>query len=243
MTDFIIHFLISNLFISGIIGLLMAVKHLFRNSLSGRMQYHLWFLLLGLLAVPFIPLRPVRFSRIFSRLAFFQNFSVSYTGNAASGRMTVDPVQNMDWLNDFTLSVSSSTSSITGNILLGIWIAGILVMVVFLAKAFLRLQNLKQSALPLQHLKIRRLYHQCLHEMKITKNIPIYSTAFLKSPAIVGLLRPCIYFPIHLISDYNENEAEINNTQKVSCNPCRLETSGLRPIRYKIGRASCRERV
>lgn len=35
MTDFIIHFLISNLFISGIIGLLMAVKHLFRNSLSG----------------------------------------------------------------------------------------------------------------------------------------------------------------------------------------------------------------
>lgn len=70
MTDFIIHFLISNLFISGIIGLLMAVKHLFRNSLSGRMQYHLWFLLLGLLAVPFIPLRSVRFSRIFSRLAF-----------------------------------------------------------------------------------------------------------------------------------------------------------------------------
>ena len=175
MTDFIIHFLISNLFISGIIGLLMAVKHLFRNSLSGRMQYHLWFLLLGLLAVPFIPLRPVRFSRIFSRLAFFQNFSVSYTGNAARERMTVDPTGNMDWLNDFTLSVSSGTSSITGNILLGIWIAGILVMVVFLAKAFLRLQNLKQSALPLQHPKIRRPYHECLHEMKITKNIPIYS--------------------------------------------------------------------
>ena len=209
MTDFIIHFLISNLFISGIIGLLMAVKHLFRNSLSGRMQYHLWFLLLGLLAVPFIPLRSVRFSRIFSRLAFFQNFSVSYTGNAARERMTANPAENMDWLNDFTLSVSSSTSSITGNILLGIWIAGILVMVVFLAKAFLRLQNLKQSALPLQHPQIRRLYHECLHEMKITKNIPIYSTAFLKSPVIVGLLRPRIYFPIHLISDYNENEANI----------------------------------
>ena len=234
MTDFIIHFLISNLFISGIIGLLMAVKHLFRNSLSGRMQYHLWFLLLGLLTVPFIPLRSVRFSRIFSRLAFFQNFSVSYTGNAARERMTANPAENMDWLNDFTLSVSSSTSSITGNILLGIWIAGILVMVVFLAKAFLRLQNLKQSALPLQHPQIRRLYHECLHEMKITKNIPIYSTAFLKSPVIVGLLRPRIYFPIHLISDYDENETEIKNTQKPSCNPYRLETSGLRPIRYML---------
>ena len=208
MSDFMIRFLICNVFLDIIIGCLVIFRHLFRNHLTSRAQYHLWFLLLGLLAVPFIPLRSVRFSRIFSRLAFFQNFSVSYTGNAARERMTVDPTGNMDWLNDFTLSVSSGTSSITGNILLGIWIAGILVMVVFLAKAFLRLQNLKQSALPLQHPKIRRLYHQCLHEMKITKNIPIYSTAFLKSPVISGLWKPCIYLPIHLISDYKENYKE-----------------------------------
>lgn len=232
MTDFIIRFLISNLFISCIIGILMAVKHLFRNSLSGRMQYHLWFLLLGLLTVPFIPLRPAGFSRLFSWLALFRRFSVSYTGYAAKEKMTADPAGNMDWLNDFTLSVSSSTPSITGNILLGIWIAGILVMVMFLVKALLRLQNLKQSALPLQNSKIRRLYHQCLNEMRITKNIPIYSTAFLKSPVIIGLLNPCIYFPIHLISDYNESE--INNTQRASCNPCAPMADGLRPIRYML---------
>ena len=39
---------------------------------------------------------------------------------------------------------------------------------------------------------------------------------------------------IHLISDYDENETEIKNTQKPSCNPYRLETSGLRPIRYML---------
>lgn len=39
--------------------------------------------------------------------------------------------------------------------------------------------------------------------MKIKRNIPVYSTAFLKSPVIVGLFNPRIYLPIHLISDFN----------------------------------------
>ena len=231
MTDFMIHFLISNLFISGIIGILMAVKHLLRNSLSGRMQYHLWFLLLGLLFVPFIPLRPIGFFRIFSWLAGFRHSSVSYSGTAGE-RMSMNPTDQTGWLNDFTLSVSSNTSSLTGNILLGIWIAGILVMVIFLVKASLRLHNLKQSALPLQNLKIRRLYQQCLNEMKITRNIPIYSTAFLKSPVIIGLLKPCIYFPIHLISDYTESE--LQDAKSNPDNPCLYEDNGLRPIRYML---------
>lgn len=42
--------------------------------------------------------------------------------------------------------------------------------------------------------------------MGINRNIHVYSTAFLKSPIIVGLLKPCIYLPIHLISDYNESD-------------------------------------
>lgn len=45
-----------------------------------------------------------------------------------------------------------------------------------------------------------------MKEMGINRNIHVYSTAFLKSPIIVGLLKPCIYLPIHLISDYNESD-------------------------------------
>lgn len=35
------------------------------------------------------------------------------------------------------------------------------------------------------------------------KPVPVYSTAFLKSPVITGLFFPRIYVPIHLISDFN----------------------------------------
>ena len=49
MSEFMVRFLICNLFICGIIGILYTAKRIFKNSLSGRMQYDLWFILLGIL--------------------------------------------------------------------------------------------------------------------------------------------------------------------------------------------------
>ena len=170
------------------------------------MQYNLWFLLLGLLAVPFIPFRLIGFPQILSWLSCLGSPSASGAGTAMGETVGINPTGNADWMNDFTLSVNSETPSITGYILLGIWIVGILAMIILVINSSLRLRTLEKSALPLQHPEVRRLYHRCLEEMGIHRNIPVYSTAFLKSPIIVGLLKPCIYLPIHLISDHNESD-------------------------------------
>ena len=170
------------------------------------MQYNLWFLLLGLLTVPFIPFRLIGFPQIFSWLGSLRSSPTSNAGTAMGEAVGVNPTGNADWMNNFALSVNSETPSIAAYLLLGIWIVGILAMSILVIKSSLRLRTLEKSALPLQNPEVRRLYHRCLKEMAITKNIPVYSTAFLKSPIIVGLLKPCIYLPIHLISDYNESD-------------------------------------
>lgn len=206
MANFTIRFLICNVFISGIIGILLIAKQIFKNNLSSRMQYNLWFLLLGLLAVPFIPFRLIGFTQIFSWLDSLRNSPASNAETAIGKAIGATPIGNTNWMNDFTLSVNSKTPSVAGYILLGIWIVGILVMIILIIKSSLRLRTLEKSALPLQNPEVRRLYHHCLEEMGITRNIPVYSTAFLKSPIIVGLLKPCIYLPIHLISDYKESD-------------------------------------
>ena len=202
MANFMIRFLICNIFISGIIGILLIAKRIFKNNLSSRMQYNLWFLLLGLLAVPFIPFRLIGFPQIFSWLGSLRSSPASGTATAMGEAAGINPTGNTDWMNDFALSVNSETPSIAGYILLGIWIVGIFAMIILVIKSSLRLRTLEKSALPLQNPEVHRLYHQCLEEMGIHRNIPVYSTAFLKSPIIVGLLKPCIYLPIHLISDY-----------------------------------------
>jgi len=206
MANFMIRFLLCNVLISGIIGILLIAKWVFRNNLSSRMQYNLWLLLLGLLTVPFMPFRLVSFPQIFSWLSSVRNSSASHADVGANNVMDTGLSGTTNWMNDFALSVNKDTLSVTGYILLSIWIVGMLAMMILVIKSSIRLRTIKKSALPLQNSKVRRLYNKCLNEMKITRNIPVYSTAFLKSPIIVGFLKPCIYLPIHLISDYHESD-------------------------------------
>lgn len=232
MADFMIRFLICNLFICALVGILLAAKHLLRNILSGRMQYHLWFLLLGLLTIPFLPPRPTDFPMLLARLMTFCNPALPDTRSDVNQRDVTAPAGDSGWLNDFTLSISNQTPSIAGNILLGIWLAGILVMVVRTARAFLRLQNIRQSALPLQNPAIRRLYRHCLKELHIRKEIPIYSTAFLQSPVFTGFLRPRIYLPIHIISD--SSKTDTGSLYRTPCGSSPSGIDGLRRIRYML---------
>ena len=107
MGNFMIRFFICNVFISGIIGILLIVKRIFKNSLSSRMQYNLWFLLLGLLAVPFIPFRFIGLPQIFSWLGSLRSSPSSSAGTNIAGTAEAVTTGNTNWMNDFTLSVNS----------------------------------------------------------------------------------------------------------------------------------------
>ncbi len=203
MADFGIRFFFFFILICAIIGILLMIKKVLKNHLTSRMQFNLWFLLLGLLAVPFIPVRPVQFSQIISLLDKWKNAASAGMETVTETAVNMEASGTARQMNDFALSVSSKTPSVIGLILLGIWITGIFAMLLLVIKSKNRLNTLKKSALPLQNREVHILYSNCLSELKIKRDIPIYSTAFLKSPIIVGLFKPCIYLPIHLISDFN----------------------------------------
>lgn len=203
MADFGIRFFLCNILICILIGFLLIAKRMLKNHLTSRMQFNLWFLLLGILAVPLAPFRPASFAQVFAWLDAWKKAVSPDRGAVAEDMLNANLSGTLNQINDFTLSVSSKTPAILGLILCGIWLAGILVMVLSAIKSVSRLNAMKKSALPLQSRTVRILYNGCLKELKIKRNIPVYSTAFLKSPVLVGLLRPCIYLPIHLISDYH----------------------------------------
>lgn len=203
MADFGMRFFLSNIFICVIISILFLAKYALKRYLTSRMQFHLWLLLLGMLIVPFLPVRPIRFSQIFLLLDNFKNAGVPGMEAAAETALNINVPGTAKQINDFALSVSSKTPSVIGLILFAIWLGGIFVMAVSAARSSFRLNILKKSALPLQNQNIRMLYRSCLDDLNIKKNIPIYSTVFLKSPIITGVLKPCIYLPIHLISDFH----------------------------------------
>lgn len=206
MANWGIRFFLCNIFICIIIGFLIIVKRAFKNYLTSRMQFNLWFLLLGILAVPFVPFRLASFTQVLALFDAWKNVVSSNKGTITEGILNPNMSGTVNQMNDFALSVSRETPSVIGLILCGIWLVGILAMILLVIKSVSRLNAMKKSALPLQNKTVRILYHNCLREMKIKRNIPVYSTAFLKSPVIVGLFNPRIYLPIHLISDFNATD-------------------------------------
>lgn len=204
MGDFIIHFLLCNVLISGIICILLIAKRIFKNILSGRMQYNLWIIFLGLSVIPFLPFRLAGFSRLSLWVKHFQNPFASGAGSVANGIYPARLAENPNWMNDFALSVNREVPESVWLFLWGIWITGILIMALLMVKTLLRLHALHKSALPVQDAKLKGLYDNCLQESGIRKDIPLYGTAFLKSPVTAGLLKPRIYLPLPVISQFGQ---------------------------------------
>lgn len=203
MADFGIRFFLCNILTCAIIGLFLVVKWIFQNHLTSRMQFNLWFPLLGLLVIPFLPFRPID---SFQVLLWFDALKYTLPSNPAPAAQSVQSaaISGTPWyMKDFALSADGGPLAVIGLSLFIVWLLGILAMLLLLAKSNRRLTALKKSALPLQTETVRALYHSCLRELHIKRRIPIYSTAFLKSPVIAGFLRPSVYLPIHLVSDFH----------------------------------------
>ena len=206
MSEFIIRFFLCNIFLTGFIGILLGMKHFFRPYISARVQFDLWFFMLGLMPIPFLPFHLPKLHDVF-QLAERLNVAgkagiqaVSKLNPAASS------VGTAGWADDFAVSVTRDTPSTLIFLFCFIWIIGVLAMLFLVVRSGWHLQRLKSSALPLQNKQVYALFLDCASTLHITGKISIFSTAFLKSPITVGLLHPQIYIPIHLISDYCEKD-------------------------------------
>ena len=206
MSNWIIHFLISNIFICIFTLVIIGTKKLLKKYLSAATQYHLCFLLFLLLAVPFFPVQ-IHGSQLFSWLHFFQTDSRLNSGTDTLSELTSN-TQNilLNQVNDFSVSISSQFSGGLNTILFLIWITGVMIMSVLTLHSLNYVRSIKRSALPLQNQQVKTIYYDCLKELKISHQVPVYSTAFLKSPVLIGIIHPRIYIPIHLISELNPDD-------------------------------------
>lgn len=205
MVQFSIHFLFSNILISILIAVIILVKKMFRNILSASSQYRIWFLLLAVLAVPFLPVRPAGLPRLL--MGWLHSIQASLLPDTDTTVLSVSGQPfTADWLNDFRLFVTRDSAPVAAYIPFILWVGGMIAMTTLMIRSRIHLYRMEQSALPLQNPAVRALYQNCRAQLKLRREIPVYSTAFLKSPVILGIFSPRIYIPIHLISDFRETD-------------------------------------
>ena len=163
------------------------------------MQYNLSIIFLAVLIVPFLPINSAPFSISWRHLL---TASSSTNGDIQTTFLSGNGY-NLDKINDFAVSVSTQIPTFIHTLLVFFWSIGIFIMFFLLYRSVKQVKALHSSALPLQNEELNALYIECLNEVNSKHTIPIYSTAFLKSPVLAGFLHPRIYLPIHLISDFN----------------------------------------
>ena len=205
MTSIALHFMICNLFIALCILVITALKHLFKNHLSARIAYRLWYVLFIFMALPFIPVRLPGIFRASARIPDFQ----ALPSALGQGNETAHKIMNTSqgWMNDFTVSVGQKTPAMLGTLCLVIWLTGIFFMLIFHLKARRKLFLMKQSAIRIKDPSLRKLYDQCCAELGITKKPELFRTSILKSPVMSGVIRPSIYLPAHLLCDMRQSHA------------------------------------
>ena len=163
------------------------------------MQYNLSIIFLAVLIVPFLPINSAPSSISWRHLL---TASSSTNGDIQTTFLSGNGY-NLDKINDFAVSVSTQIPTFIHTLLVFFWSIGIFIMFFLLNRSVKQVKALYSSALPLQNEELNALYIECLNEVNSKHTIPIYSTAFLKSPVLAGFLHPRIYLPIHLISDFN----------------------------------------
>lgn len=166
------------------------------------MKYNLWFPVLGLLFMPFIPQNLITFPNIITKI----NTSFSNAENTTLFNDNNKLIDTANPFNDFAISINDKTPYKLCLSIFTIWIFGVLIMITHTINSKISLHSIKKSAIIVQNKNICKLYKKCLDELKITTDIPIFCTAFLQSPVITGLLKPSIYIPLNLISEYNETD-------------------------------------
>ena len=199
MIYFSFRFLLCNAIICIFLGSLLGLKNLLQRQLSTRMQYNLSIIFLAVLIVPFLPINSAQSSISWRHLL---TASSSTNGDIQTTFLSGNGY-NLDKINDFAVSVSTQIPTFIHTLLVFFWSIGIFIMFFLLYCSVKQVKALYSSALPLQNEELNALYIECLNEVNSKHTIPIYSTAFLKSPVLAGFLHPRIYLPIHLISDFN----------------------------------------
>lgn len=187
--------LITGFIISSItVGFIFLIKKLFQKQLSAKWQYNLWYLLLVALVIPFIPANLLPAGNLFASFTSSQSiegstasFSNEPAGNSSAGT---------NWVQDFSVTVTQTNTTLLNHIAAGIWIVGVLVLAGFSIHAWMKLRAIKKSVSPVVDKDIITLFKHSKQQLNISKNILLGMSNEVRSPLTFGLRKTYVILPV-----------------------------------------------
>ena len=204
---FFIRFLISSLISSVLIMIILGIKKIFKNHISARWQYNIWFLFLAILIIPFIPQQYLDFNNLDRwSVHLVKKEDGMMADNSLLNNKAQEILNQEGNLQDFSISVQQSTATYINCALISIWILGCLIYTSILIIGKLRLNKIKDLIIVLDDVKIIELFERCKRELDISKDLIVGESGLVYSPMTFGIKKTYIVFPIGMIHQLSESE-------------------------------------
>ena len=195
---FALHFLLCNLVITILLGLILSVKKIFKKHLTIGSQYHLWYIFVCAAIIPFIPLKSITPALLLQRIQY-----LFYPEAASTLGSSVKPLDNAALpaqlgISDFAASYDSSALSQLNSIFISIWIIGCLITTLYFAYHIIKIYSIRKSAYLISEENepdLYRQYSECLNELRIRRKVSLYASCNISSPVSYGLLHPKVIIP------------------------------------------------
>ena len=180
--------------------LLLLVKKGLKKHITARWQCHLNLLFFVLLAVPFIP--SSLFSYINSSLNIRSRLNTLSFERGAETNATANPsgglTYGIDWLQDFAVPVYTTASAYLVNIILGVWVIGIIFFIIIILICSKNLYLLKESMKAIEDNELLSLFSQCKAEIGVKHNVLIGSSILIKTPLTLCFFKTRIILPAEM---------------------------------------------
>jgi bla regulator protein BlaR1 len=200
-----ISFLTNSFVISAFILVILGIKKAFKGHITAKWQNNTNLLFLVILSVPFIPSRIFDYRVLNNFLLHKINKEQTAGVKIAENGANITFGHASEWFQDFGVSADRFLPDYLVFFLMGVWVTGIIIFIVFITLGNRRLMIIKRSVAFTDN-KVKELFRQCSSLLKIKKSPLMGVSPLLHVPVTMGVLRPCIILPESTLKQFSEKD-------------------------------------
>ncbi len=198
---FVVKFIVSTIFSSIVIGLLMFIKKTYAKSLNVYGQYYIWMPIFLMLLLPFFPIGKTVYVWMDKHVVSDVAQNTYITNNVAQAASADTP-----WLQDFSISVERVAPSSFMSIVGYIWLVGFFIYAGFLFMSSFRIYTITKSAGRIADSQWLATFDECKTATHLRLNIHLLHSKYIKTPISVGIFNRSVIVPTDVINALDTNE-------------------------------------
>lgn len=186
---FSIRFLLCNVVIAALLGVILLFKRISRKHVTVSSQYHIWYIFMLALLLPFIPHNQFRPDRLLMRIQrFLETNSAASVNPSSSGTAGAASVSSLG-VSDLAVSADSTVVSTLTVCLSVIWTAGCILTTLYFLYNIYKIYRIQKYTYPITAENEPELYSEytsCMEELNIKRSVSLYARAVFPARCHTG---------------------------------------------------------